>query len=454
MEKEKLLIIEDEASVAKQLKWSLGQTYEISIAGDGKAARKLLSSGTFPVATLDLGLPPRPDTPDEGLKLLEELAGIAPHTKVIVITGNTEQETALGAVALGAVDFCEKPIDMKVLEVVLSRTFKLQSLEAENRRLQQQEDQGGVLCGMLGVSSGMQKLFGQIKKVSASNYPVLVSGESGTGKEMVAHAIHELGGRAKKPLVIVNCGAIPENLMESELFGHEKGAFTGAVEKKTGKFEVADGGTIFLDEIGELPMGMQVKMLRCLQEGTIERVGGTRTLSLNVRIVAATNMDLDAAVKKGNFREDLYFRLNVVPLMLPPLRERAEDIMVLAQHFLAVESREQKTGKVAFSSDAIAGLASHDWPGNVRELQNRIRRAIAMLSSQWITAEDLGLETGVNNNTEQSFYTLQEARDRAERNCLRHALMLSGNNISQAAKLLEVSRPTVHDLLKKHKISI
>jgi two-component system NtrC family response regulator len=454
VKKNRLLIIEDEPSVAKQLKWALGETYEIAVAGEAQTARKLLAAGAFAVATLDLGLPPHPDSPREGLTLLEELPALAPHIRIVVITGNSEQETALKAVALGAVDFCEKPIDLKILEIILSRTFRLQALETANRELRQQTDHCGALCGMLGVSPVMQTLFELIRKVSASDYPVLVTGESGTGKEMVAHALHDLSPRAAKPLVIINCGAIPENLLESELFGHEKGAFTGAVGRKIGKFEQADGGTVFLDEIGELPLAMQVKLLRCLQEGTIERIGGSRPLTLDVRVVAATNIDLKAAVARGAFREDLYFRLNVVPLQLPSLRERAEDILLLAQHFLRSEAQAHKKGRVSFASDALAALGAHPWPGNVRELQNRIRRALATISSQWIGAADLGLEDVRPDAAGEPFYTLQAARERAERRCLQQALLLSGNNISQAAKLMETSRPTVHDLMKKHGITV
>ncbi|HSM74884.1 MAG TPA: PEP-CTERM-box response regulator transcription factor [Desulfobacterales bacterium] len=454
MKKDRLLIIEDEAAVAKQLKWALGETYEITLAGEAHTARKLLAAGAFGVATLDLGLPPHPDSPREGLTLLEELPTLAPHTRVVVITGNSEQETALKAVALGAVDFCEKPIDLQILGIILSRTFRLQALEAANRELRQRTDTCGALCGMLGVSPVMQTLFELIRKVSASDYPVLVTGESGTGKEMVAHALHALSPRAAKPLVIVNCGAIPENLLESELFGHEKGAFTGAVGRKIGKFEQADGGTVFLDEIGELPLAMQVKLLRCLQEGTIERIGGSRPLTMDVRVVAATNVDLKAAVARGAFREDLYFRLNVVPLQLPSLRERAEDILLLAQHFLRSEAQAQKKGRVAFTSDALAALGAHPWPGNVRELQNLIRRALVTISSGWIGTADLGLENVRPETDEEPFTTLQAARERAERRCLRQALLLSGNNISQAAKLIETSRPTVHDLMKKHSSTV
>jgi two-component system NtrC family response regulator len=454
VKKDRLLIIEDDSSIARQLKWSLCETYNLSFADDSKTARKLLGSGTFPVATLDLGIPPHPDTSEEGLKILEDLPTLAPHTKVVVITGNTEQQTAIQAVKLGAADYCEKPIDLDVLHIILNRTFKMQSLEAANRELLNQTEQSGSFCGILSVSPVMQNLFKMIRKVSISDYPILISGESGTGKEMVAKAVHQLSPRAKKPMVIINCGAIPENLMESELFGHEKGAFTGAVDRKPGKFEHADLGTVFLDEIGELPLAMQVKLLRFLQEGTIERIGGKSPISLDIRIIAATNTDLEKAIKQGNFREDLYFRLNVVPIKLPALKDRPEDIMLLAQHFLQTESRSLKTGRVSFSSDAIAALMAHTWTGNVRELQNRIRRAIATVSGKWITADDLELEICGSEKAGETFYTLQEARSRAEQSCVLQALAITGNNITLAAKLLQTTRPTVYDLMKKHGITV
>jgi len=308
------------------------------------------------------------------------------------------------------------------------------------------------LCGMIGISAAMQKIFQFIRKVSANDYPILITGPSGTGKEVAAHAIHELSPRSSKPLVIVNCGAIPENLIESELFGHEKGAFTGATVLKKGKFELADGGTIFLDEIGELPLGMQVKLLRCLQEGTIDRVGGTKTIDLDVRIIAATNADLKEAVDCKTFREDLYFRLNVVPVMLPPLKERPEDIMVLAQHFLSTEAKALKLARVSFSPSATAALSSYHWPGNVRELQNRIRRALTIFNDHMIIAEDLGLEGTTPQQIGEKLLTLKDARDQAERRCIQQALLLTGNNVSQAAKLLATSRPTLYDLIAKHKI--
>ena len=453
LKKEKLLIVEDEPSVAKQLKWALSQAYDITIISDVDTARQYLSSGAFPVATLDLGLPPAPDTPEEGLKLLEEVTEFSPSTKIIVITGNSEQETALRAVALGAHDFCAKPIKMEMLQVILERALKMQALETANRQLRKQADDCRILPGMIGISDAMQKVFQFIRKVSANDYPVLITGSSGTGKEVAAHAIHELSPRSRQPLVIVNCGAIPENLIESELFGHEKGAFTGATDLKRGKFELADGGTLFLDEIGDLPLNLQVKLLRCLQEGTIDRVGGTKTINLDVRIIAATNADLKEAVRRKDFREDLYFRLNVVPMRLPALKERPEDIMVLAQHFLAGEAKALKLPQASFTLSAMAALSSHHWPGNVRELQNRIRRALTIFNGHMITAQDLGLEDAPPEQTGEKLLTLKEAREQAERRCVRQALLLTGNNISQAAKLLATSRPTLHDLINKHKIT-
>jgi two-component system NtrC family response regulator len=452
MSKKRLLVIEDEISVAKQLKWGLAKEYEITIASHADQARPLLASGAFPVATLDLGLPPYPDSPQEGFKLLEEIISLAPQTKVIVITGNAEEENAVQAVALGAADFCAKPIELKLLNIILSRAFRIHELEEANRRLQQQTREGLSLCGMLGVSSGMSRLFERIRQVSATDYPVLITGESGTGKEMAARAVHSLSPRAQRSLVIINCGAIPENLLESELFGHEKGAFTGAVNRKLGKFELADEGTIFLDEIGELPLALQVKILRFLQEGTVERLGGIKTITLDVRIIAASNINLEDAVKEGGFREDLFYRLIVVPLRVPSLRERAEDILLLAHHFLAEETQKLGQEKVRLSPAAISAMIAYHWPGNVRELENRIRRALVATTGRIIDPIDLGLEDPPLEPEEQKLLTLKQAREAAEIKTIRRALALTGNNISQAANLLETSRPTLHDLLKKHGI--
>jgi two-component system NtrC family response regulator len=452
--KNKLLVVEDEKSVAKQLRWGLGDEYEITIASGVARARALLASGVFPVAILDLGLPPYPDTPRQGFQLLEEISSLSPHTRVIVITGNAEEENAVKAIALGAADFYAKPIDLKILKIILSRTFKIYQLEETNRRLRQQSSQSGSLCGMIGISPAMEKIFKTIEYISKTDYPVLITGSTGTGKEMAAHAVHSLSQRAEKPMVIINCGAIPENLLESELFGHEKGAFTGAVGRKIGKFEQADQGTIFLDEIGELPLLLQVKLLRFLQESTIERLGGTKTIALDTRIISATNIKLEEALKQGTFREDLFYRLNVMNLKLPDLHERQEDVLLLAHNFLLEETRKLQRGRISFSPEAIAAMTAHDWPGNVRELQNRIRRALGITMDRVITPVVLGLEGKSVEQKEQKLPTLKDARETAEKDAVRRALAISGNNITRAAKLLEISRPTLHDLLKKHEISI
>jgi two-component system NtrC family response regulator len=451
--KHKLLIIEDEASVAKQLRWGLDKEYEITLAANAEQARPLLASGVFPVATLDLGLPPSPDTPQMGFALLEEMASLSLHTKVIVITGSAEDTNAIKAIGLGAADFYAKPIDLSILKIILARNFKIHALEEANRLLQNQSSESGSLCGMIGISPAMNSLFQRLQHASRTDYPILITGNTGTGKEMAAKAVHSLSPRAKHPLITINCGAIPENLLESELFGHEKGAFTGASGRQIGKFEQANGGTIFLDEIGELPLLLQVKILRVLQESTIERLGGSKTLQLDVRVVAATNVDLEQAVAEKTFREDLFYRLNVVPIKIPDLRERSEDILLLAHNFLQDEAKKLGREQISFAPSALAALSVHSWPGNVRELQNRIRRALGTTMDNVITSVDLGLEELPMDGAGQKLSTIKEARETAEKIAVHRALALCCNNISQAAKLLEVSRPTLHDLLKKHEIS-
>ncbi len=451
--KKKLLIIEDEKSVAKQLRWGLSEEYEITIASTVPQAKSFLLSGVFSVVTLDLGLPPHPDTPEQGLKLLEDISIFSPHARVIVITGNGEEENAIQSIALGAIDFCEKPIDLKLLKVILSRTYKISDLAEAKRQLQKQSTHTGSLAGMLGVSAAMNKVFDRLRHASKTDYPILITGNTGTGKELAAHALHSLSQRVTQNFIIVNCGAIPENLLESELFGHEKGAFTGAVSRQIGKFEQAEQGTLFLDEIGELPLLLQVKLLRVLQESTIQRLGGTKTISLDVRVIAATNVNLEESIQKGTFREDLFYRLNVVPLRLPDLSERPEDILLLAHYFLQEEARKLKRGRMSFLPTALTALAAYDWPGNVRELQNRIRRALGTTLDDSISAVDMGIDE-MPQDEQEKLLTLKEAREKAEKNVVYRALSLTANNISQAAKLLEVSRPTLHDLLKKHKISI
>lgn len=449
--KKKLLIIEDELSVAKQLRWGLDKEYDITIATTPEKAKALLASGIFHVATLDLGLPPDPDNPRRGFSLLEKMPTLAPHTHVIVITGNAEKENAVKAIGLGATDFCAKPIDLNVLKIILARTYKIHKLEEENRQQQCRNFANNSFCGMIGSSSTMQEIFKQFTHASKTDYPVLVTGNTGTGKEMAAQAIHSLSVRAEKPLIIINCGAIPENLLESELFGHEKGAFTGASNRKIGKFEQANQGTIFLDEIGELPQSLQVKLLRVLQEGTIDRLGGTGTIKLDIRTIAATNKDLKTEVENGKFREDLFFRLSVVPIHLPDLKERSEDVLLLAHTFLREEA-DALQRQVSFARAALTELASHSWPGNVRELQNRIKRALGTTQDKTITSTDLGFDGTAETYKKQKLSTLKEAREAAEYGAVSQALALSSYNISHAAKLLEISRPTLHDLIKKHNI--
>jgi len=447
--KKKLLIIEDEISLGKQLKWGLSDAYDVVIATDVPHARALISSREFPVITLDLGLPPSPDTPQEGFLLLEAIPALAPYTKVIVITGNTEHANAIKAIGLGATDFCTKPIDhIGILRIILERTFNIYELEEANRSLEKSCKEKYSLCGIMGISPVMEELFKLTQQVSNTGYPVLIQGESGTGKEMVARAIYALSSRAQKPLVIINCGAIPENLMESELFGHEKGAFTGATGTKIGKMEMADDGTVFLDEIGDMPLALQVKLLRFLQEGTVERVGGTKTVKLDVRVIAATNVDLGQAVKQGRFREDLFYRLNVVPIIIPPLRSRQEDILFLAHHFIKEEAQRLQRSKVTLSQEAAAALTTHTWPGNVRELKNNICRAMTINADGVIKPADMGL-SAIQGCVDPCFLTIREARDTAERQAIQHALAATGNNITKAAKLLGITRPTLHDLLKK-----
>ena len=451
--KKKLLIIEDEKSVAKQLRWGLDKEYDITIATDAEQAKPLLRSGAFPVVTLDLGLPPSPDTPEQGFALLKDISGLSHPIQVIVITGNAEEENAIKAIGLGASDFYAKPIDLTILKIILERTYRTYELEEANRQLAEQSSHSGSLCGMIGVSPAMIDVFNRLKQASQTNYPVLITGSTGTGKEMAAVALHDLSERAKQPLVIINCGAIPENLIESELFGHEKGAFTGASKRQLGKFEQANGGSIFLDEIGELPLHLQVKLLRVIQESTIDRLGGNQTITVDVRIIAATNINLELAVKDKTFREDLLYRLNVVPIRMPDLKERTEDVLVLAHHFLQAESRQLGRGQVSFSPDTLSALVGYHWPGNVRELLNRIRRALGTTAGNVLQPLDLELAKESSADKEEKLHTLKEARDRAEKNAVQKALGLSGNNISRAAKLLEISRPTLHDLLKRHEIN-
>lgn len=445
----KLLIVEDEVGLAKQLKWGLMDHYKILLAHDRQEALKILEKTQPQIVSLDLGLPPDASGTEEGFKLMRDLLEKSPQTKVVVVTGATEKESALKAIELGAYDFYQKPIDLEEFRIILERAVRLQELEDELHLLRQKDLAQSTFSEMIGSSSSMVKLFETARKVARTDYSVLIQGESGTGKERLANAIYNLSPRSARSFVIINCGAIPENLLESELFGHEKGAFTGAYSTKPGKLELAHEGTAFLDEIGELPLQLQVKLLRFLQEGTIERVGGRIPIHVDSRIIAATNVDLEEAVKNGTFREDLFYRLNVVPLRVPPLRERPEDIPLLAHHFFRLYSSEVKTKAKKFSPACVDAMMKHDWPGNIRELQNRIKRAVIMCETREIESHDLDLAP-----MEEKPVTLREARDRLEAEVTMRSLARNAFNISRAAQELQVSRPTLHDLIKKHNLNL
>ncbi len=444
-EKRKLLVIEDDPGLQRQLRWSF-DGYEVLIAGDRDGALELLRREEPPVITLDLGLPPDTDGVSEGLATLEAIRSIAPQSRVIVVTGNEDRENAVRAVGLGAYDFYQKPIDAEVLGLIIDRAHHLYELEEENRRLAR-VGEDSPLRGVTTASPDMLKLCRTIEKVAPVDVCVLLAGESGTGKELLAKALHELGPRGRKRFVAINCAAIPETLLESELFGHEKGAFTGAIKQTRGKVELADGGTLLLDEIGDVPLGLQVKLLRFLQERSIERIGGRKEIPVDVRIVCATNQDLDELIKAGRFREDLYYRISEMVITIPPLRDRENDPALLARSFLHRLNKELGRSVRGFTGDALAALANHSWPGNVRELENRVKRAVIMAEGNRITAQDLELDAP---DEEAPSPSLKEVRERAEREALQRALAQVDGNVSRAAKLLGVSRPTLYDLMRHH----
>ncbi|AJE03463.1 PEP-CTERM-box response regulator transcription factor [Geobacter pickeringii] len=454
---DKLLIVDDNEDIRKQLKWGIGKEYSLIMAGDAHEALELFRKQRPQVVTLDLGLPPQEDTSEEGFRCLGEMLRIAPDVKVIVITGNDGRENAVRAVQMGAYDFYQKPIDLNELKVIVKRAFHLQTLEDENRRLQTAlEGSESDIKGIIGQCQEMQLVFTTIRKVAASDISVLVFGESGTGKELVARAIHVMSLRRNGPFIPINCGAIPENLLESELFGHEKGAFTGAHTRIQGKVEYAHKGTLFLDEIGELPLNLQVKLLRFLQEKVIQRVGGRENIPVDARIVAATNIDIARALEEGKFREDLYYRIGVVTITLPPLRKRGDDLMLLANLFLKRFVNDFKKKVKGFSPAAREFMETYSWPGNVRELENKVQRAVLMTSSSVIEPDDLGFTerpAGARAASADAT-TLREARDRVEREMIQGAVMNNKGNIAKAAEELGISRPTLYDLLKKHGVTV
>jgi two-component system NtrC family response regulator len=443
-----LLLVDDRQEILDQMKWGLKSSYEIFEANARTAAVEILQREKISLVTLDLGLPPDAGGVTEGLIALEQFLGVNPLVKVLVITGNQDRANALKAIQLGAYDFMEKPVDLEVLKIVLQRAGYLAGLEKENRKLLQREEKRGF-PEIIGSSPVMAKVFDTIRRVAGSDISILICGESGTGKELVARAIHQQSHRKDGPFIAINCGAIPETLLESELFGHEKGAFTGAHLQRRGRIESAQGGTLFLDEIGEISPALQVKLLRVLQERNIERVGGRVEIPVDTRVLAATNMDLQMAMKDGRFREDLYYRLNTVTITVPPLRERGADISMLSKSLLLRYMEEAKKKISGFTREALLSLEQYHWPGNIRELENRIRRAVTLTDNQRITPDDLDLPYPDEN---QEGLTLKVARDKVEKKIIEQTLAKTGGNITKAAMILDVSRPTLHDLITRHNI--
>jgi two-component system, NtrC family, response regulator len=450
---EKILIVDDSPEIRQQLKWGLSEEYAVLLAGNVKEALDIFKKQQPSVVILDLGLPPHEHTSVEGFRGLAEMLDQDPHAKIIMLTGNSERDNALKAMRMGAYDFYPKPPVLSELKVIISRAFHLANIEEQNRSLQHAIELKSKGCsGIIGLCPEMQKIFATIKKVASSDVPILVTGESGTGKELVAEAIHEGGLRRNGPFIPINCGAIPDHLLESELFGHEKGAFTGAHATVQGKLQYAHKGTLFLDEIGELPVNLQVKLLRFLQEGTIQRVGGRENIQVDTRTVCATNVDIAKAITEGKFREDLYYRIGVISITLPPLRERGDDILLLANYFLRMFNDEYKKKVRRFSLSALAFLNSYEWPGNVRELRNRVQRAVIMSDAAAIEPSDLGSEGELSAQPEptQSGTTLREAREKVERELIASVIERQNGNVVKAAEELGVSRPTLYDLMKKH----
>jgi two-component system, NtrC family, response regulator len=443
----KLLIVEDDEGLQRQLRWAYDD-YEVLVASDRDAAINLLRSEEPPVVTLDLGLPPDPNGVTEGFATLETILSLKPETKVIVASGHGARESALRAIASGAYDFYQKPVDIDQLGLIVRRAFQLHGIETENRKLEEKvgEDQK-VLGTMITGAPEMLKVARTIERVANTGVSVMLLGASGTGKELLARGLHEASNRAGGAFVAINCAAIPENLLEAELFGYEKGAFTGAIKTTEGKIELAHGGTLFLDEVGDIPLPLQVKLLRFIQERVIERIGGRKPIAVDTRIVSATHQDLPQMIKAGSFREDLYYRLAEIVVRIPTLAERHGDSVLLAKHFLHRFAREMNPAVKGLSPGALAAIDEWPWPGNVRELENRMKRAVIMADGKLVSAEDLDLEA----RTEAALpVNLKSARELADRRAIRQALARTENNISSAAKLLGISRPTLYDLMKHY----
>ncbi len=447
----KILIVEDDPGLQKQMKWSFDE-FEVFIASDRKKALKIIMKEHPPVVTVDLGLPPDAEGTTEGLATVEEILSAAPNTKVIVVSGNDERSNAVQAVASGAYDFYQKPIDSDVLNQIVTRAHHVFELEEDNRRLIM-EHINVPMEGMIANSHQMQVVCRRVEKVAPSNATVLLLGGSGTGKEVLARALHGKNPSITGRFVAINCAAIPENLLESELFGYEKGAFTGATKTTAGKIEYAEGGTLFLDEMGELPFPLQAKLLRFLQERVIERIGGREEIPVNVRVICATHQNLEEKIEKKEFREDLYYRINEIPISIPLLKDREGDALLLARYYFDQINAEQSHKLKGFTKDALTAIEMHQWPGNVRELKNRIKRAVIMADGNQITAADLELELK-DGDAEINAFNLRQVREVAERKVINKALHHTNGKISPAAELLGISRPTLYDLMQKLNINI
>ncbi len=443
--KPKLLIVDDDPEIRTQMKWALTKDYEIILAEDHATALEAFKTHHPSVITLDLGLPPNPNSTEEGFAVLSNIIALDKNVKVIIISGQGDKKNALTAVGAGAYDFHCKPVDLDDLKLILRRCFYVAELEREYAELQDSQ-QDALFEGMLGSSAEIRGVFGLLRKVGPTNAPVLILGESGTGKELAALAVHRQSKRKDEPFVAINCNAIPENLLESELFGHEKGSFTGAHSQRKGHVESAEGGTLFLDEIGELPLPIQVKLLRFLQERTFQRVGGRQEIKIDTRVVAATNADLKKLIAEGKFREDLFFRLSVVVIILPPLRDRGDDLVFLAKEFLRRYAAQNSKKGMSFAPDTVNAINRHPWPGNIRELQNRIQRAVIMSDGKRITIADMELESAADA---QPASTLKEARESVEREVVTQALKRNNGKITSAATELGISRPTLYELMEK-----
>ena len=444
----KLLVVEDDEGLQEQLRWCL-DGYELLQARHREAAMAQVRRHEPELVLVDLGLPPDPANPAEGLALLEELVAESPHSKAVVMTGNDEREHALRAIELGACDFYSKPVDADALRLIIDRAAHVYALEAENRRLRERPADT-PLDGFLTQDPDAMRVCRMVERLARADATLLLRGESGTGNEILARAAHRLSGREREAFVAINCAAIPESLLESELFGYEKGAFTGAHRQTIGRIEQADGGTLFLDEIGDLPLSLQAKLLRFLQERTIERLGGRRSLTVDVRVVCATHRDLAAMIAEGTFREDLYYRIAELELTIPPLRERNGDAVLIAQALLERFAREQRCPRRRFTPEALRGIEAHAWPGNVREMENVVRRAVIMAEGKWVMAEDLGLEPP--DEDDERPLRLRDIRARAEYDAVVRALAHARGNIARAASLLGVTRPTLYALLDKYEM--